>query len=106
MYADSITDSMKKAIDETNRRRKIQIEFNKENNIIPKTIVKEIKEPIKIKEDYKEYISSKNKKLGKKQKEVLLKDLEKEMREAAKALDFEKAAQLRDIIFELKSEGE
>jgi len=104
MYADTITESMQKAIDETNRRREIQIAYNTENNIIPKTIIKDIKEPIKIKEDYKEYISSKSNKISKKQKEIMIKDLEKEMKEAAKALDFEKAAQLRDIIFELKSE--
>lgn len=106
MYADSITESMQKALDETNRRRTIQMEYNKQNNIIPKTIKKEIKEPLKIKEDYKEYISSKSNKISKKQKEQMIKDLEKEMREAAKLLDFERAAQLRDIILELKSEGE
>lgn len=106
MYADTITDSMKKAIDETNRRRAIQIKFNEENDIVPKTIVKDIKEPIKIKEDYKEYVSSKANKGGKKQKEVVLKEIEKEMKEAAKMLDFERAAQLRDILLELKSEGE
>ena len=106
MYADNITESMQKAVDETNRRRAIQIESNKENNIIPKTIIKDLKEPIKIKEDYKDYISSKSNKLNKKQKEQMLKDLEKEMKQAAKELDFERAAQLRDIILELKSEGE
>ena len=105
MYADTITESMKIAIDETNRRRSIQESYNKENNIEPKTISKEIKEPIKIKEDYKEYINSKTSKIGKKQKEQMIKDLEKEMKDAAKNLDFEKAAQLRDIIFELKSEN-
>ena len=106
MYADSVTDSMRQAIEETNRRRQIQIKFNEENGIVPKTIVKDIKEPIKLKEDYKEYVSSKASKLGKKQKEAMLKDLEKEMREAAKMLDFERAAQLRDIILELKSEND
>ncbi len=105
MYADTITDSMQKAIDETNRRRTIQIEFNERYGITPKTIVKDIKEPVKIKEDYKEYITSKTNKASKKQKEQMIKDLEKEMREAAKQLDFERAAQLRDIILELKSEG-
>ena len=104
MYADTITDSMKKAIDETNRRREIQMKFNDENHITPKSIVKEIKEPIKIKEDYKDYITSKSSKVSKKQKEVMIKDLEKEMKEAAKQLDFERAAQLRDIILELKNE--
>lgn len=104
MYADTITDSMQKAIEETNRRRAIQMKFNEEHDIIPKTIVKDIKEPLKIKEDYKEYLTSKTSKASKKQKEVILKDLEKEMKEAAKLLDFERAAQLRDIILELKSE--
>jgi len=70
------------------------------------TINKEIKEPISVREDYKDYINSKSNKISKKQREQLLKDLEKEMKEAAKALDFERAAQLRDIIFELKSENE
>ena len=104
MYADSVTESMKIAIDETNRRREIQQAYNKENNIIPQTISKDIKEPISLKEDYKDYINSKTNKINKKQKEQLLKDLEKEMKAAAKDLDFERAAQLRDIIFELKSE--
>ena len=104
MYADSVTESMKTAIDETNRRREIQQAYNKENNIIPQTISKDIKEPLSIKEDYKDYINSKTNKINKKQKEQLLKDLEKEMKAAAKDLDFERAAQLRDIIFELKSE--
>ena len=106
MYADEITDSMKKAIDETNRRRSIQLEYNKKHGVTPKSIVKEIKEPIKIKEDYKEYISSKTRKVSKKQKETFIKELEKEMREAARTLDFERAAQLRDIILELKNESE
>ena len=106
MYADMVTESMQKAIDETNRRRAIQIAYNKENNIIPKTIMKDLKEPPKIKEDYKEYIGSKSKKINKKQKEQMIKELEKEMKDAAKVLDFERAAQLRDIILELKSEDE
>lgn len=106
MYADSVTESMQKAIDETNRRREIQMKFNKEHGITPKSIVKEIKEPIKIKEDYKDYITSKSSKISKKQKEVMIKELEKEMKEAAKQLDFERAAQLRDIILELKNEGD
>ena len=106
MYADSVTESMQKAIDETNRRRVIQMKFNEEHGIIPKSIVKEIKEPIKVKEDYKDYITSKTSKVSKKQKEVMIKELEKEMKEAAKQLDFERAAQLRDIILELKNEGD
>ena len=105
MYADEITESMKVAIEETNRRRAIQMKYNEENGIVPTTIIKDIKEPPKIKEDYKEYISSKSNKVSKKQKEMMIKDLEKEMKEAAKQLDFERAAELRDIIIELKSEG-
>ncbi len=105
MYADEITESMKVAIEETNRRRAIQMKYNEENGIVPTTIIKDIKEPPKIKEDYKEYISSKSNKVSKKQKEIMIKDLEKEMKEAAKQLDFERAAELRDIIIELKSEG-
>ena len=104
MYADTMTDSMKAAITETDRRRNIQMKYNEENNIIPQTIIKEIKEPIKLKEDYKDYVTSKSKKISKKEKEVLLLDLEKEMKHAAKELDFERAMQLRDIIFELKSD--
>jgi excinuclease ABC subunit B len=104
MYANHITDSMKEAINETNRRRKIQMEYNDANGIIPQTIIKDIKEPIKLKEDYKDYVTSKSKKISKREREVLLHDLEKEMKEAAKSLDFERAMQLRDIIFELKGD--
>ena len=104
MYADNMTDSMKAAIEETERRRNIQIKYNQENNIIPQTIIKDIKEPIKLKEDYKDYVTNKSKKISKREREVLLHDLEKEMKEAAKALDFERAMQLRDIIFELKGD--
>jgi excinuclease ABC subunit B len=104
MYADRITDSMKEAIDETERRRSIQIKYNSEHNIVPQTIIKTIKEPIKLKEDFKEYISNKSKKISRKEKEVLLLDLEKEMKQAAKELDFERAMQLRDAIFELRGD--
>ena len=104
MYANHITDSMKEAINETNRRRKIQMEYNDANGIIPQTIIKDIKEPIKLKEDYKDYVTSKSKKISKKEKQLLIADLEKQMKQAAKELDFEKAMELRDIIFELKGE--
>ena len=106
LYADSITDSMRKAIDETNRRREIQIKYNEEHNIIPKTIVKAIKEPIHLIENISEGGSYKSKaqKLSKKAKEQLLLQIEKEMREAAKKLDFERAAELRDILIELREE--
>jgi len=101
MYADSISESMKYAINETNRRRKIQEEYNKEHNIIPKTIIKEIPNVIsniEVKE------KKKNKDLTKTEKLKMINNLESEMKRAAKDLDFERAMQLRDIIFELKSE--
>ena len=94
MYADKMTDSMKEAIDETARRRSIQEKYNKEHNIIPKTIKKNISEVIsnidKTKITQKKYSINK------------IEELEKEMREAAKNLDFERAMELRDIIFEIK----
>ena len=101
MYADSISESMKYAINETNRRRKIQEEYNKEHNIIPKTIIKEIPNVIsniEVKE------KKKTKDLTKTEKLKMINNLESEMKRAAKDLDFERAMQLRDIIFELKSE--
>ena len=98
MYADTISDSMDKAIKETNRRRKIQEEYNIKHNIIPKTIIKEIREVVtNNKEIEKEKIS-------KKDKQKLMIDIEREMKEAAKNLDFERAMELRDILFEYKSE--
>ena len=104
MYANQMTDSMNVAITETNRRRAIQLQYNKENGIVPKTIIKGIKEPIKLKEDFKDYVSSKSKKMSRKEKEILILDLEKQMKQAAKDLDFERAMELRDAIFELKAE--
>ncbi len=104
MYANNITDSMKEAIDETNRRRSIQIQYNNEHGIIPKTIIKDIKEPIKVKEDFKDHIFSKSAKISKKEKERLILDLEKQMKQAARELDFERAMELRDVIFELRNE--
>ncbi|HIS90165.1 MAG TPA: excinuclease ABC subunit UvrB [Candidatus Faecisoma merdavium] len=98
MYADTISESMDKAIKETNRRRKIQEEYNLKNNIIPKTIIKEIREVVtNNKEIEKEKIS-------KKDKQKLMIDIEREMKEAAKDLDFERAMELRDILFEYKAE--
>lgn len=107
MFADSLTDSMKKAIDETNRRRKIQNTYNINNNIIPKTIIKEIKEPESMANKANlvdDYVKG-NKKLAKKAKEEIIASLEKEMKKAARELDFEQAANLRDIILELKNES-
>jgi len=108
MYADTITESMQKAIDETNRRRKKQIAYNKEHNITPTTIKKKVRDVIRATiaaEETSEYESKAKKleKMSKKEREKVIERMEKEMREAAKALDFERAAELRDIIFELKA---
>ena len=105
MYADNITDSMKYAIDETARRRKIQEEYNKENGIIPKTIIKEIRDLISnIDEEGNSRDKTKAKKMSKMDRERNIELLEQEMKDAAKHLDFERAMELRDIIFELKAE--
>ena len=101
MYADTISDSMDKAIKETARRRKIQEEYNKEHNITPKTIIKEIRDLISNEEEIKE---EPKEKLSKKEKLDMIDNLTKEMNDAAKKLDFERAMELRDIIFELESE--
>ncbi|MCP1143778.1 excinuclease ABC subunit UvrB [Lysinibacillus endophyticus] len=110
MYADRITDSMKKAIDETKRRRTIQEAYNKEHGITPQTIQKKIPDLIRATqaaEQEETYVTkvTKGKKLTKAEIEKLIASLEQEMKEAAKALDFERAAELRDTIFELKVEG-
>ena len=101
MYADVISDSMNYAIKETERRRNIQEEYNKKNNIIPKTIIKDIKEVVS---NNKEIKQENNKKLTKTETKEMLNKLEEEMRLAAAQLDFERAMELRDIIFEMKSE--
>ena len=98
MYADKMTDSMKEAIEETKRRRTIQEEYNKEHGIVPKTIKKDIREVIRNVD-----IEAKEKKMTKKELNLTIEKLEEEMREAAKALDFERAMELRDIIFEMKA---
>ena len=100
MYGDKITDSMQQAIDETARRRKIQEEYNKEHGITPQTIKKEIREVIS-NTDTKE--SKSKKKLTKKEIARNIENVEEEMREAARNLDFERAMELRDILFEMKS---
>ncbi|MEJ8765536.1 excinuclease ABC subunit UvrB [Oceanobacillus sp. HCA-5259] len=110
MYADKITDSMQKALDETNRRRQIQIAYNEKHGITPKTIKKDIRDVIKATieaadEETEEKKITSFAKVTKKNRPQVIEQLEKEMREAAKALDFEKAAELRDIVFELKAEG-
>ena len=101
MYADKITESMDKAITETRRRREIQNKFNEEHGIVPKTIIKEVRELISNVDDTKK--KDKNRKETKLERELSVEEIEREMREAAKNLDFERAMELRDILFELKS---
>ena len=96
MYADTYSDSMNEAITETQRRRAIQEEYNKIHGITPKTIIKDIKEVVT------NEVTGKKPKLSKKEKAIQIEQIEKEMREAAAAMDFEKAMELRDIYFELK----
>ncbi|MFB7304482.1 excinuclease ABC subunit UvrB [Heyndrickxia sporothermodurans] len=108
MYADKMTDSMKKAIEETKRRRTVQEEYNTEHGITPQTIQKDIRDVIRATraaEDQEEYVATTPTKLTKKEREKLIQQLEHDMKEAAKALDFERAAQLRDTLLELKAEG-
>ena len=92
---------MNEAINETERRRKIQEEYNEKHNITPKTIIKEIHDVVTNEDEVKE---QKPKKLSKKEREKLIISLEKQMREAARNLDFEKAVELRDAMFELQLE--
>ena len=100
MYADKITESMDYAIKETKRRRAIQEEYNRVHGIVPKTIIKEIRDLISNVDDTKD----KKIKVTKKEKQRNIETIENEMREAAKNLDFERAMELRDLLFELKSE--
>ena len=100
MYGDKITDSMEQAISETARRRAIQEKYNEEHNITPTTIKKEIREVISNVDTVK---GKKTKKPSKKEQALLMETVEEEMREAAKNLDFERAMELRDILFEMKS---
>lgn len=103
MYADSVTPSMERAISETVRRRKIQEEYNKEHNIVPQTIKKGVRDVLEI--TYKENLETKSKKrMSRKEKDALIQKLTAEMKEAAKLLEFEHAAYLRDKINELKSQ--
>lgn len=109
MYADRITNSMEIAISETKRRRAIQEEYNEKHGITPQTIQKGIRDVIRAtqaaeeQEDYKPTATLS--KMTKKEREKVILDMEKEMKEAAKALNFERAAELRDLILELKAEG-
>ena len=104
MYADNITDSMKNAIDETNRRRAIQEAYNEENGIVPRTIIKEIRPPIHNSDDEVSEMIDITKHGSRKQIEAKIKELEKQMKQAAKEFDFERAIELRDIILEMKAE--
>ena len=110
MYADSITDSMREAIDATERRRSLQMKFNKEHGITPKTIVKPISDVISITKDSDDKENKENfadlnfDELTKKQKQNMIKTLTAQMQEAAKKLDFEEAANLRDAIMDLKKQ--
>lgn len=109
MYADKITNSMELAISETRRRRAIQEEYNRQHGIVPMTIQKDIRDVIRAthaaedQEDYKP--ASSFSKMNKKEREKLIATMEKEMKVEAKALNFERAAELRDLILELKAEG-
>ena len=106
MYADNITKSMDKALKETERRRTIQKEYNLKNGIVPTTIIKDVREIIeatKVSEEIEEYKTEGSKNLTKKEKDKLIKDYTDEMLLAAKNLQFERAAELRDIINQLKS---
>ena len=103
MYADNISEAMHDAIEETARRRKIQEEYNQEHGIVPKTIIKEIREVISNVDDSVDEKTG-TVKMSKEEKRDLIVKIEEEMKLAAKNLDFERAMELRDILFELKSE--
>ncbi|MDU0812087.1 excinuclease ABC subunit UvrB [Bacillus siamensis] len=111
MYADKITHSMEIAINETKRRREQQEHFNEIHGITPQTINKEIRDVIRAtqaaedKEEYKTKAAPKLTKLTKKERQKVVEQMEHEMKEAARALDFERAAELRDLLLELKAEG-
>jgi len=109
MYADAVTNSMKRAIDETNRRRKIQMEYNKKHGITPKTVIKGVRDVIEathVAEEEQKYTRKKVKTYDPEIIKSTIEQLEKEMKEAAIELQFEKAAKLRDVIFELKKQLE
>ena len=104
MYADTISESMDYAIKETARRRQIQQKYNEEHNITPKTITKKIQEVVSNEITEESKPTNKSTKLSKKDKQQLINTLEQEMKKAAKELDFERAMQLRDALFEMESE--
>ncbi|WP_031547332.1 excinuclease ABC subunit UvrB [Salinicoccus luteus] len=109
MYGDKITDSMRYALDETQRRRDTQITYNEAHGITPQTIQKEIRDTISaqvdLKEDGRKKDGKKKGKMTKKEREKIMAQLEADMKQAAKELDFEAASELRDALFELKAEG-
>ena len=98
MYADTVSEAMDEAIKETKRRREIQEHYNEEHGIVPKTIIKEIKEVV----TNNMVTDEKKKKVSKKEKEKMILQIEEEMKEAARNLDFERAMELRDVLFEMK----
>ncbi|MGI6685730.1 MAG: excinuclease ABC subunit UvrB [Bacillota bacterium] len=108
MYADNITESMEKAISETNRRRMLQINYNQVHQIVPKTIKKSVRDTLSVtmaaEPQTKYKVDGKSGKLTKKEGQKLIRTLEKEMREAARHLEFERAAELRDAIIEVRAQ--
>ncbi|MNW26150.1 UvrABC system protein B [compost metagenome] len=107
MYGDKVTDSMDRAIKETARRRELQIKFNEEHGITPQTIRKKVRDVIeatKVAESKNEYLPGDTGKMSKKDRQTLIQRLEKEMKDAAKNLQFERAAELRDALLELKAD--
>ena len=106
MYADSYSDSMKEAIEETNRRRSIQKAYNEEYGIIPTTIIKPITPPLHNAGDETDVLKKSDAKMSRKELEKRISEIEKQMKAAAKAYDFERAAELRDILFEARAELE
>ncbi len=104
LYADSITPSMRRAMDETERRRAKQDAYNKAHGIVPKTIIKSVRDVIDLSSAEPREYDANEKQLTKLQRMEAIAKLEKEMREAAKMLEFEYAAQLRDRIIQLRGE--
>ena len=107
MYADKMTGSMDRAIKETNRRREIQMKYNEEHGIIPKTIIKDVRaviEATKVAEESADYNVEDAVELSAKDKKKLIKQYTEEMKDAAKNLQFERAAELRDMINKLNDE--
>ena len=108
MYADSVTQSMENAIMETERRRKLQMDFNEAHGIVPQTIIKDVREVIEIStkaETDRKTDGAKKKRMTPEEREAMIKKLTEEMKNAAKILEFEHAAYLRDKINELKEAG-